>query len=233
MRVNPDSRDGITLIHGDSIDVLPTLRGIDIDCVITDPVWPNAPEGMFPGIDDPEKLLCSVLCCLPEGVKRLVLQLRNDCDPSFLRFVPAYGVPRFKFFQACWLYYVLPGHYGRKLGGNEIAYCYGRPVSAKHHKMLPAMCKPVQYEPKPGHPAARNLRHVEWLVEYWSEPGETILDPFAGSGTLGLAARKLGRKAVLIERDKHYVDVAANRLWGSPIEEEPDELPDLFYMGAL
>lgn len=43
-------------------------------------------------------------------------------------------------------------------------------------------------------------------------PGETVLDPFAGSGTTGRAAKDLGRKAVLIEREERYCEIAARRM---------------------
>lgn len=42
--------------------------------------------------------------------------------------------------------------------------------------------------------------------------GNTILDPFAGSGTTAIAARKLGRASVLIEQDTDYCRMAADRL---------------------
>lgn len=48
---------------------------------------------------------------------------------------------------------------------------------------------------------------------------ETILDPFAGSGTTGVAARMLGRKFIGIERNREYVDQAWKRI------EETKELP--------
>lgn len=55
-----------------------------------------------------------------------------------------------------------------------------------------------------------------WLLREWinlfTDPGETILDPFAGSGTTGRAALDLGRKAILIEREERWCEVAAKRM---------------------
>ncbi len=42
--------------------------------------------------------------------------------------------------------------------------------------------------------------------------GGTVLDPFAGAGTTGLAARRLGRNAVLVELNPDYADIARKRL---------------------
>ena len=48
---------------------------------------------------------------------------------------------------------------------------------------------------------------------------QTILDPFAGSGTTGIACAKLGRKAVLIEKDERYCEIAAGRIENTPPEQ--------------
>lgn len=50
------------------------------------------------------------------------------------------------------------------------------------------------------------------LVADFTDPGETILDPFAGSGTTGVAALRLGRRFVGVERKREYFDVAVARL---------------------
>jgi DNA methylase len=62
------------------------------------------------------------------------------------------------------------------------------------------------------HPSEKPLSLMERLVLLCSEPGDLILDPFAGSGTTLLAAKKLGRRAVGVELSERYCEVAAERL---------------------
>ena len=63
-----------------------------------------------------------------------------------------------------------------------------------------------------GHPCPKPLEWMTWLVGLCSEPSDVILDPFAGSGTTGRAAKDMGRKAVLIEREERYCEIAARRM---------------------
>ena len=49
-------------------------------------------------------------------------------------------------------------------------------------------------------------------INSWSNPGDMILDPFMGSGTSLVAAKSLGRKAIGIEIEKRYCDIAIERL---------------------
>lgn len=62
------------------------------------------------------------------------------------------------------------------------------------------------------HPAPMAGDIAEHLVKLASWPGQVVLDPFAGSGTTAIVARRLERRSVGIELDANYVELAAERL---------------------
>lgn len=57
------------------------------------------------------------------------------------------------------------------------------------------------------HPAAFPLELAEKVVKYYSFAGDVVMDPFAGSGTVGAAAAKLGRRFVLFEINSDYIEI--------------------------
>ncbi len=63
-----------------------------------------------------------------------------------------------------------------------------------------------------GHPTQKPLPMVASLVRQFSAPGQTILDPFAGSGTTLRAAKDEGRRAIGVELEERYCEIAARRL---------------------
>ena len=62
------------------------------------------------------------------------------------------------------------------------------------------------------HPTVKPVDLMRWLVRLVTPPGGTVLDPFAGSGTTGMAAMAEGLAAALIERDPEYADDITRRL---------------------
>ncbi len=62
------------------------------------------------------------------------------------------------------------------------------------------------------HPAPYPLKLVERLIRMFSFVGDTVLDPFMGTGTTNVAAAKWGRNSIGVEVDPHYFDMAHERL---------------------
>ena len=73
-----------------------------------------------------------------------------------------------------------------------------------------------------GHPAPMPYRMASDHVETWTDIGDTVADPFMGSGTTGVACAKLGRKFIGIEIEPKYFDIACKRI------EEAYAQPDMF-----
>lgn len=69
------------------------------------------------------------------------------------------------------------------------------------------------------HPTVKPISLMEWLCTLITPPGGTVLDPFAGSGTTGIAAQNKGFQVVLCEREAEYVtDIKARFAGSSPGE---------------
>jgi DNA modification methylase len=64
----------------------------------------------------------------------------------------------------------------------------------------------------PVHPTQKPVGLMQWLIQKSTNPGDTILDPFAGSGPVLRAAKNLGRKVVACEVKEEYCEAAARRL---------------------
>jgi len=76
------------------------------------------------------------------------------------------------------------------------------------------------------HETQKPVRLMRLLVELFSNEGETVLDPFMGSGTTGVACQRLGRKFIGIECNEPYFDIACRRI------EEAARQDDLFITGS-
>lgn len=64
-----------------------------------------------------------------------------------------------------------------------------------------------------GHPAVFPVSLAQDHILSWSNPGDTILDPFAGSGTTAIAAENAGRRWICMERDPDYYAAAVGRVY--------------------
>jgi DNA modification methylase len=119
---------------------------------------------------------------------------------------------------------------GWKRGGCGV-YCLHAPDSpARRRNEFNGQCDGT------AHPAQKPIALMRWCVE--QVKGETILDPYMGSGTTGVAAIQLGRKFIGIEIDPGYFDIACKRIseaWAQPrlfdaSKKAPETPPSLFEM---
>ncbi len=72
------------------------------------------------------------------------------------------------------------------------------------------------------HPSQKPIEVMQWCIRKVPSDAQTILDPFMGSGTTGVACAKLGRKFIGIELEPKYFDIACKRIEGAYKQ------PDLF-----
>jgi site-specific DNA-methyltransferase (adenine-specific) len=74
---------------------------------------------------------------------------------------------------------------------------------------------------KLDHPTQKPEKVVKWLMEYLSNEGDTVLDPFLGSGTTMKVARDLKRNCIGIEISPEYIEMTKKRLnWGNSLSSE-------------
>ena len=213
-------RDGIVIYHADCREVLPTLETGSIDLVLTDPPYGKsertergkAGRGRSPyawsGAND-----------FPP--------VHGDDEP----FNPAHLLrfPRLILFGANYYAAHLPPSNSwlvwdkcaglvskRTLGFNdngdaELAWTnLGGPVRVLPHRWM-GLIRDSEKEPH-LHPTQKPVALMTALIRHYGTDGGVILDPYMGSGPVLRAAKDLGRKAIGIEIEERYCEVAAKRL---------------------
>jgi site-specific DNA-methyltransferase (adenine-specific) len=107
------------------------------------------------------------------------------------------------------------GQHGLTMSDCELAYtsfdCPTRVVTLNRVELL-----------KDGaeHPTQKPVELMRWCLSKYSNEGDTILDPFAGSGTTCVAAKILGRKYIGIEINPVYAEIARKRVEQAQYEEQ-------------
>ncbi|MGC8979606.1 DNA-methyltransferase [Caldisericum sp.] len=72
---------------------------------------------------------------------------------------------------------------------------------------------------KTQHPTEKPEKLLERVILIGSKEGDTILDPFMGSGTTGVVAKRFNRNFIGIEIDEKYFEIAQKRIEGTPTEQ--------------
>ncbi len=188
--------DGITIYHGDCREILPHLPRVDL--VLTDPPYGVGKAEWDDGFLDLDfmKDASEVFGVMP-GVSNIVSMTRAFRRSIYRWTLCAYisnGMTR--------------GAFGF---GNWIPLLVYAPEELSLHKNMQDHKQfSIGREAKPEHPSPKPIEVIKWFVD--SLPGEVVLDPFMGSGTTLRAAKDLRRKAIGIEIEEKYCEIAAKRL---------------------
>jgi DNA modification methylase len=91
------------------------------------------------------------------------------------------------------------------------------PAKSEHYRRSNVWADVTEVMRGKLHPAQKAQRVMEITIEVHTQPGEWVIDPFAGSGTTALAARKLGRRFVVVEKDEATFDGMLARLRGGDV----------------
>lgn len=218
--------DHVTLYHGDCREVLAGMADESVAAVLTDPPFTERTHGMaktnkgkghdtkairFDAISEVDLRAVLTDCARvsqgwvvaslayqhafafdespPEGLRCLRLGVWVKTNP-----MPQISADR-------------PGQ-----GWESIAYMHRADVKPTWNGGGKAGNYVTTVQQGEGHPTTKPLSMLADWVRNFSSPGDLVLDPFAGSGTTLRAAKDEGRKAIGIELDERYCEIAANRL---------------------
>lgn len=113
-----------------------------------------------------------------------------------------------------------PHLFGTFLSDAEIGWMKGGHGVYMHFEQFPPPSRMAENGGKTAHPTQKPIGLMSWCI--LKTKSQTILDPFMGSGTTGVAAIRRGRKFIGMELEAKYFDVACKRI------EEANSQPDMF-----
>lgn len=231
----------IDLRHGDCLEILKTIPDNSIDLIVTDPPYEINATGRGGSINDIKKMNISLkeindvkidkgykfeeinreLIRIMKNINIYIWCNKKQIPDYFNLYINELGC---KFDILCWhKTNALPAYKNKYLSDTEYClyfrkngYCdpsqtkeEERYENAKSFYLSPLNHKDKQ---KYSHPTIKPLEFIEKLIKNSSKEGEMVLDCFMGSGTTGVACKKLGRNFIGIEIEKEYFDIAKNRI---------------------
>ncbi len=223
-----------TLYLGDAVEVLSNLRDESVTAAKTDL---NCRAGSGRGEDLKTRTFDAVITDPPYGIgfkyeshddtlenwKALMLEVVPLCrDIAQFIVMPTCAINRmpwwYENFPPDWIiawHKGSPGH-AAKIGFNdwEPHVCFGRPTRPMHDHF-----STVCGFDENGHPCPKPVPYAVWLVARGSPDKGTVIDPFMGSGTTGVACMITGRKFIGIEIEPKYFDIACERIENAQRQE--------------
>ena len=201
----------VTLYHGDCREIVPLLGRFDL--LLTDPPYgigegnakriasrANAAKAKDYGHSEWD-------ACPPDATTIAIL--RGACDSHILWGGNYFhGLPP----SRAWLVW------DKDNGANDFADCelawtnLDTAVRKFKWRWAGMLQENMQDKDVREHPTQKPLALMAWCLTLAGDDVQTVLDPFAGSGTTGRACKDLGRKCTMIEREERYCEIAARRM---------------------
>lgn len=228
------------LFNGDCLEVMQQLinRGVKVDCIITDPPYDISATNGGETINNIKKLNKSLEDLVKADIdKGYNIPLFNDLMCKLMKNINIYTFCNKKQIPDYFKYYVfekkcafdiiswhktnaLPTYSNKYLSDTE--YCLffkkaGVGVHPQNYEDAKTYyMAPINQKDKKdfGHPTIKPIDLIEKFIRNSTKEGDIIMDPFMGSGTTGVACRKLNRSFIGIEINKDYCEIARKRIIG-------------------
>ncbi len=238
MSIEPVQIGDATLYCGDCLSVMPTLG--EVDGIITDAPYEKEAHRSDRRVQRRDGLVAGPLSFakITDDMRQfLPTWAKYNCNGWLIVFCQAEGVALWRDqIEAAAIKYKAPMIWVKPDGMPQFN---GQGPGIGYESMVVAWCSngysrwngggrhgvfiiPKGSDTERYHETQKPLRLMQELVKLFSNDSETILDPFMGSGSTGVACAKLGRKFIGIEIDPNYFDIACKRI------EEAYAQPDLF-----
>lgn len=216
--------DAVTIYHGDALEILPTLKGSSIDLVVTDPpyiIGAVSAGNMATKAGGWGDMMNSARWFRDwYAMTRRVLKqdgaLWTFCNwrsiPVVMRaaFDAEWSVSSLLVWHKDWI--GPGGSVGLRPAYEMVALLAGSEFSIEDRGIPDVWThKWASFKPS-GHPAEKPVELLARLIrESVRRPSSLILDPFGGSGSTAVAAKATGHRALVIEAEEKWCEIAANR----------------------
>lgn len=211
------------VIHGDSLDFMRTLPDNCIDLVLTDPpyglwvdkilhkkagtqywkskakksnYWATDWDSVIPSKEYFDEIKRISKHAIIWGWNYFIEHLENS---------------------PCWIVW------DKNNGDNNFADCelawtnFSTAVRMKKYTWAGMLQENMKNKEVREHPTQKPKDLFKWVLENYSEPWDIILDCFAGSWTTAVACIETGRKYIVIDQEKKYIDITNKRIWNTTL----------------
>lgn len=197
-----------SVIHGDCLEVMKGIPDKSIDLILTDPPYNVGIK--YENYDDNLS---------PDIYRNFCCHWLNECKRIAKTVLFSCGVVNVAMWYSIenpyWTYIWFKNNQNSssRLGGFNVYepfLIYNKPYKKIGQD---GFNMPIALQSEcDKHPVPKYLKAWKYIVDIFSNENDIVLDPFAGSGTTGIACLELNRNYILIEKEKKYVDIINERI---------------------